>query len=298
MSRLEHIVLSCRPSAKGVYVACVTLYLDDSGTHLQSPVAIAAAWVSPVPRWNRFMEDWERSKTRHGFECFHTAECVARNPKSEFATWKPWQVDKALRNLAQLSLQRSSQGFSVSVNKKDYDEVLPDFIKEKTGTFHYTWAVRNVLGLVEKWRAGRTAEPIEYVFDWMSDDQGQIEKRLEIDAIFASAATHPKSMERYGIQKGCHSFRDRCDVTPLQASDLLAWCTSKRSRNAISGQPPKEPIAVEIWNGFISSKKVWSASASRQELSVLAEWGRTHQDRLDEIMLPYINLEPKEEGEI
>jgi hypothetical protein len=94
-------------------------------------------------------------------------------------------------------------------------------LKKERGPDHYTWTVRNVLGMIHTWRHNNNIkEPIEYIFDWIEPYEP---RRKEIEAVFASGEDDPESQKLFGVYKGCCQFRDRCDVLPLQASDLLAW---------------------------------------------------------------------------
>jgi hypothetical protein len=252
---------------------------------LESPRVVAAAWISPVPRWIGFNKDWETAKAKWGFDCFHTSECLAGNPKSEFGTWPETKRVKLIRRVAQLSHQRASQGFGVCVTKKDYDEVVPAPLKEKIGRFHYTWAVRTLIGLIEQWRANRTTEPTEYIFDRMQKTGKDRDKKREIELIFDRCENQPDVLRRYGIFKGCYSFRDRCEVTPLQASDLLAWMVFQRGRYELTGKKP-DSIAIEIFEAFTRSGKVYANIFTREQLQDGVSAWTTNPELYDE--LPYI----------
>jgi Protein of unknown function (DUF3800) len=266
VSRLEHIVLSCRHSLKGVNVAALTLYFDDSGTHLESPVAVAAAWISPALRWKRFEAEWEIVKREYGFECFHTAVFMAANQKSEFANWTESKRVKLLRRIEQLCHQRVAQGLAVSVAKKDYDRLVPESLRGQMGRFHYTWALTALIGLVERWRENRSDEPTEYILDYIGTTGTDLEKRLEIDSLFDYLSNREGAVKRYGISRGCHSFRHRCDLTPLQLSDFLAWSVLQRGHNLLTGKVPANEEAARIWDRLTRSGKVYASMATHQQL--------------------------------
>jgi len=136
------------------------------------------------------------------------------------------QEEKVIRRLATIIGDRAGKGFAVAVIKKDYDELMPPELRKKIGEFHYTWAVRAVIGFMEKWRLENgVVEPTEYIFDRMVKGK----ERNEIDRVFEEAGRVDDSFHRYGIYKGCHSFRDKSQVLPLQAADIGmpgAFCTS------------------------------------------------------------------------
>ena len=65
-----------------------------------------------------------------------------------------------------------------AVVKSAFDEVITDDIREKFGDNHYTLAVRLCIGLVNQWRNKYDyRQPIQYVFDRLSEGKGDIELR-------------------------------------------------------------------------------------------------------------------------
>ena len=265
LSRLEHILLSCRRSLNGVYVAFFTIYFDDSGTNLESPVAIAAAWIAPIEIWKKFEGEYEGIKSKYGFKCLHTAELVSGNQHSEFALWDDDKKSAVIRRIVQVSLKYASAGWSIAINKKDYDDLVPTPLREKMGKYHYTWAVRSLVGFVERWREKHTLEPTEYIFDRMNNNRSDAEKRTEIESMFDSTSDSKDALHRYGIYKGCLSFRWRCDVLPLQASDLWAWTSYQRSHHQVTSKPVKE-IAIESFNSLTHHGQACAYMCSRDQL--------------------------------
>ena len=244
VSRFEHI-LSFRPDRE-VSVAALTLYVDDSGTDPNQPVAIVAGWIAPSTQWKKFIREWEKYKREEKTHCFHTSEAVARNPKSEFANWSDAKLQRVMKKLRYLAYDRATQGFALSVHKQDYDDLVTDDLRGVMGKYHYTYAVRNIIGAIEVWREKNdVCEPIEYIFDRMT--KGPSKK--EIESVFAQAESESDSLHRYGIYKGCHSFRDKCEITPLQAADIFAWSAYQRILKHATGKETSQ-IAKETFNYF------------------------------------------------
>jgi hypothetical protein len=88
---------------------------------------------------------------------------------------------------------------------------------------------------------------MEYVFDWMEPKDP---RRKEIDSLFGELEKEANADARYGLYQGCYSFRRRCDILPLQASDLLAWAVRRRSQ--ASEADPMNEIAQETFNDLAS----------------------------------------------
>jgi hypothetical protein len=252
LSRIEHIVFSGRGGdCKGILVASLTFYIDDSGTSPREAIAVAAGWIAPIHRWKKFEIEWSRVKEKEGFACFHAAECVASNPKSEFASWDYPKKLGVVRRLRQLIRKYASCGLAIGITKADYDKFVTGGLRERAGKDHYTFAVRGIVGMVENWRERQSiaarSHPTEYVFDWMEPKD---RRRKEIDSLFGDLEKEANADARYGLYQGCYSFRRRCDVLPLQASDLLAWAVRQRSQ--ASEAHPMTAIAVETFNELAS----------------------------------------------
>jgi len=264
LSRFEHIV-SHRENPKAVYVAALTVHFDDSGTHKEAPIAVVAGWISPVAQWKKFVRDWKKAAADEGFKVFHMAEFMANNHKSEFADKDKWNDAKKLRvvrRLREIITQRAVRGFGITVHKKDYDDLVQGDLCNKFGDFHYSWAVSTVIGLLENWREStRIREPIEYIFDRMT------EGRKEIEQIFLNAESKDDSLHRYGIYKGCHSFRDKAVILPLQAADMMAWLLYQRGLNDVSGKKG-HPLTVETFDYF-NQRNFKGGSFSRTNLDDL-----------------------------
>jgi hypothetical protein len=156
----EHI-LSYRRDWERTHVAAITVYFDDSGTHPTSRMAVAFVWIAPFKMWQRFNAEWDRARKKHGFEVFHISECMANNKDSEFADKKIWNEEKkraVLRRLIQIIIMRTTGGFGLAIDTDDYNKVLCEKQRTITGKYHYTWAVRNVIGSIRR-RCQEVSDP-------------------------------------------------------------------------------------------------------------------------------------------
>lgn len=217
-SRMEHALVRAYGSRWSKrHLAMFTAYIDDSGTDPKQAVAIAALLIVPGTALRRMEKRWGELKEKEGFDCFHTSECIHRNPKKVFANWSQTKQKRVLESIREITKGCSDRAFSFAVNKSDYDEVVPEEIKT-FGKFHYSWAIRHVIEHAEQWaRRQKLGAPLEYVFDFM-DNRSQKEAKAEVEAILAQAeCLNP------GRFAGHYSFRKRCEVPALQCTDLLAW---------------------------------------------------------------------------
>jgi hypothetical protein len=200
-----------------------TVYVDDSGTDPKQHLAIAAALIVPACQIVALDSQWDLFSKRHGFSNLHAAECVARNPRSQFFGWDDIMVEKVLRRARQLMKARASAAFSFAINKPLFDSAAPDEWREVGGYNHYTWALRALLQQLVRWHAKRgIKEPFEFVFDRADGrDKAEIEMLM---AQFDSGSP--------GKFEGHYSFRNRGDVPGLQCADLIAWTSYSYARMA------------------------------------------------------------------
>jgi len=76
----------------------LTAYLDESGTHGDSPVTVMAGALGTVRQWSRFQKIFDRLKRDHQFETFHSKEFVQRTGR--FSGWSPERCIALLKDLA------------------------------------------------------------------------------------------------------------------------------------------------------------------------------------------------------
>jgi hypothetical protein len=271
VERLEHI-LAHRADCETVNVAALTVHFDDSGTHPEAPVAVVAGWIAPVAQWKRFTRQWNKAKLEYGFETLHMAEFAANNPHSEFADKEKWNERKktiVMRRLRSIISDHVIQGFCTAVIKKDYDEIFPigSEVRTAAGQFHYTYALRGVIGWIEKWRKEKgVQQPIEYIFDFMSKGAA----KTEINKVFEEAVRTTDPLRRYGVYPGCHSFGNKKEILPLQAADMFAWL-SQKAHAFERQQLPMPDYALNAWNEFLGRGNIIAKYQTREQLQDFVE---------------------------
>ncbi len=217
------------------------IYLDDSGTSPSQRIAICSALVIPAKRLKALENEWENLKAKEGFTEFHSSECLARNPKSDFFQWDDEKVARVFLRVAQIATKYSTRAVSWAVKKSDYDETLPEEWRRYGGRFHYTWAFRRVLYLIRDSLPNFEAmvSP-EYVFDWIDDASA----KEEVERVMAQEDSgHP------GEYEGRYTFKKRKEIPALQCVDLLAWSCFQISRRTFESTPI-DPIAQTALDHF------------------------------------------------
>jgi hypothetical protein len=197
------------------------VFIDDSGTDPNQQVAIASVLIVPAARIAALNREWKTLTEKEGFTSFHMSECAARNEESEFAAWDATKQKRVISRVRQLGKKFGLKGFSLAVKKLDYDEVVSGIL-EYADRYHYTWAIRSMIDLLDKWGLQSNATlPFEYIYDWM-DPKTQREAKAEIDTVMAQAEEEACEAGVAGRYRN-YSFSRRQDIPALQCTDALAW---------------------------------------------------------------------------
>src|SRR5574340_1459803 len=150
-------------------MANFALYCDDSGTHPESQIAVAACYVGTVDQWKHFNREWSEANDAEDFGVFHMAPFVAHKQRFALPEWQEEaKRERTLRRLIGTINRRARIGFFGVVEKQAYEEEMPSDLKEemKFGKNHYSFAVRMCLAKVFKWRWHyKIQEPVQFVFD-------------------------------------------------------------------------------------------------------------------------------------
>ena len=215
------------------------IYIDDSGSAPEHKFAIAAGIVFPAKRIEAFEREWNALLDKEGVRELHASECVAHNPRSDFADWDDGRSERVLLRAQEIILKYSVKALSVGIHKQDYNEVVPKEMWLSVSQSHYVWALSSLLGLSYDW-ASQHATLMQYVFDTAAKE----EKRDIQEAVDYSEAIYA------GHFSGHFSFRSRREVPGLQAADLYAWVNYQAACDTRFGIPIK-PAAEKLWFPFI-----------------------------------------------
>lgn len=223
-----------------------TLYTDDSGTDPNQQVAIATMLRVPALKIIPLEREWDTFRKKEGFNWFHTSEFMARNPKSQFAGWSDDKQRCIWRRVQQISKKYGVRALSVAVNKKDYDEVMPDHYRNYFGRYHYTWAVRQIVSFVGKWYEANPTVPFEFIFQWMGGPRDP--KRREVETVMEQAQWMADRKITLGNYEN-YGFRQSAGIPGLQCVDAIAW-VSYRYAQHIFCKTPLPDMALEAWRYF------------------------------------------------
>jgi hypothetical protein len=247
---VEHMLVSARGLRwQEIQMAMFTVYFDDSGTSPSQHVAIATAMIIPARQIIRLEREWETLKRKEGFSCFHTAEFMAQNSKSEFANWSEEKRNRVFRRVREITKKYATRVFSFAVYKEDYDQIVPADVREVSGRHHYSWAIRHVVMHLDLWKTANKIEaPLEFVFDVVGNKRTD-EQRMEVDNVMEQAEEVANELGKFGEFTN-YSYRSRKTLAGLQCTDVLAWTCYQYALYTLRNTPMSE-FATTAWNDFL-----------------------------------------------
>jgi hypothetical protein len=202
-------------------------YIDDSGTAPSQRIAVASALLIPARRILALESEWRTFCAKYQIESFHTSECVAHNPRSEFATWDDAKVEAAVARVRQITMKYVVKAFSFAVTRAEFDAEVPEKWKEFLWRDHYVWAIWHLLKLLRLWNNQHQLSEMEFVFDYL-----QKKPRAMIEDALGKMETYYP-----GTYEGHYSFRKRTEWAALQCVDLFAWYRLAAARFRFEGTP-------------------------------------------------------------
>lgn len=214
----------------------LAIYCDDSGTHPDSRSAAVAGYISNVAQWVLFTKEWKRVLYQFGIDQMHRADLEAL--RGGFAPKYGWDSNRRkdlLERLHSIIRRRTKVAVGTSVIKQDFEEVMPDHLKEMYGGV-YGWCAHCCLVYARVWcekPQRQYGDPIEFTFEAGTTGQGQVQK------MFDNLRKSP--IYRKDFRIGNVSFHGKT-VIPLQAADVIAYEVFKQTENQVIDGGSKHDI--------------------------------------------------------
>jgi hypothetical protein len=246
LSHTEHFLVSAYGHRwQEVNLAAFSIYVDDSGTSSDQPLAVASALIVPAAQIARISALWKSFREKHGFSYLHASEMATPNRKGQYAGWSDDKVRLVLSRARQIIKMHSTSAFVWAIHKDVFDRETPTEWRDTGGENHYTWAVRSLLRKLIAWhREHAVTGPFEFTFD---NAVGR--DRDEIEMVMAEVES-----ECPGWIEGHYSFRCKANVPCLQGADLLAWSAYSLGRLMFL-DIPASTFAVESMRDFRTHRK-------------------------------------------
>jgi hypothetical protein len=99
----------------------LTAYIDESGTHAESPISVMAGYVGTSAQWEGLEADWSALVRKAGVRHIHAVELFKRT--KQFKGWKAEDVNALAVSLDEVIATHLQVGFSVVVRDDDYKNI-------------------------------------------------------------------------------------------------------------------------------------------------------------------------------
>jgi hypothetical protein len=225
----------------GALVALAEVYVDESGSHADSPILAIGGYVFLKSRSQLFQRSWAQELRQRGIPYFHMKDCTKLT--GHYKSWSRQGTIAHETKLIELTNKYSAFGFSAGLNEKDYEDAFRGVWRSSAGT-GYSLLLRNTLFAVKGWadRVGFKGK-IVYFFEAGHRDAAQS------NAIMNRIFSDPQQRENY--RYAAHSYVDKMDALPLQPADLLAWLARDSIMKLNRGEAPrKDAAALDRRNDF------------------------------------------------
>ena len=227
--------LALPTSARERWLAVLVAFLDESGSHDAtgklpgSEILGIGGVVARTEVWERIEAMWLDVLKRYQVPVFHMTECDSL--KGDFFQWSRIQADALINELLDCFL--GSPAFLVcgTVLVKDYDEMLPELLKEQVVRHPYHAALHACIGRI----LGRLPPHFNESVGFVLDRQEEFSK-------YAIEGFEHLRRESGDRRIGSVTYDDKAQRIPLQVADIVANVMTRHMR-----LEQKRPGPPEYW---------------------------------------------------
>jgi len=203
-------------------VACFDVFLDDSGTHNESPFRVMGGFISDKEGCRALGESWREILDRYGIECFHMTDF--ENREKGFKHLSDFQRRSLLNELLATIRKNVRAGIAGAVPVVLYDKIIPPSLKGKIDD-PLTIAFRLCLLLSHAW-----AKECSSVDDALAH---MVESRQGVGRLSDAFHEWQRSGGRLRFKYKLESLNIfKKKVEALQAADLMAYESWKEMVNS------------------------------------------------------------------
>lgn len=98
-----------------------TGYLDESGTHDESPITVMGGLLARAEQWERFEKGFSALQRHHGFRVWHSKKF--RNKKGDFKGWTDEQLSALYWDLAHLTNSGLTGAVTMTLKNADFENI-------------------------------------------------------------------------------------------------------------------------------------------------------------------------------
>lgn len=209
-------------------VIVLETYLDDSGTHVQSPIIVVGGIAATRHNWETFDVHWKALLDCWNIEFFHMADFKSR--QGPYSDWSDSERYERLNALLSLISKHTIVAVWAAVPREVYEKVIPDKLKARINPYHIAAIAcfTRLNGILRNEMGDRNVQAA-YVYEELGKGSGPIlEAYLGIKAV-------PRLLEEMHMLSLAYQPKKR--FRPLQAADILAYEVWKDETNKLAGDP-------------------------------------------------------------
>ena len=233
------IALAHRWQPERIFVI-LTAYLDESGTHGDSPVTVMAGVMANATQWARFEAKFAALKAKHGFRVFHTKKFKRR--KGDFKGWDLLKQLSLMSDFAKLSENSFTEGVTFTLDNAEYEASYKGGDKPRRLRLEskYGLCFRNcllffILETVKRTREESQPPTLHFVLESGHPNWS------EVRDIFNETKREIKALSGFDLL-GNITFADKDECDPLMMADFLAHAAYLTARGDLPGAPNEQPF--------------------------------------------------------
>lgn len=192
------------------WIVVLRAYMDESGTHDDSPVVVVGLYVAKPKIWVQWTKDWNRNKKP--IKVYHAVDC--HNRTGEFEGWSREDRNAYAANLLPVLGRHPIMGLIIGIHMDAFRAAMekrPD-LREMFGTPYtacFQWTVQTLLSMMDKHGDTQRVAFFHECNDY--EDEAK------------SAFAYVKAQKVLNNRIITLAFGGKGDYVPLQAADTLAY---------------------------------------------------------------------------
>jgi hypothetical protein len=200
----------------------LTAYLDDSGTHKESPYVAIAGAIGPETAWARLTLAWDAEYRKEKIQVFHRTDCHAR--ERAFKGWSVERADGLVSRLIDAFLATDDLvGIGACLRRADYERMVPEDKRKRVG-FPTLLCLRHAIHRVDEFAGIDADAKIGVIFE--SSEQYASKGR---DLFYAL-----REEDRWKDRLISFTDHPKEQFIPLQVADLIVWELVKQLNSTLT----------------------------------------------------------------
>ena len=260
---------------KNGWLAMLSAYFDDSGTHDSSKVVVVGGIMGTESELLSLESMWRFHLNRpldglkppirefHAYDCFHS--------KGEFEGWSRTETDFFRHQLREVIIKSHVSGYGFACVREEWDAEIQGTLRDINGDSE-GYAIRSCFVRALRWAQMATFDPdISFIFDYRQQSE------RDTRAVFDAFKEHWRDKNIVGIY-----FLDSTKILPLQAADLFAW-EFNRNAHKILLHGMNTPSTKEMLHLAKGLEYIDAQIARRDKIALLKKYaiGDHSSDLLD-----------------